>query len=313
VSNRDSTGSEDVSALPVPLQVLGVDAGGSGTRAVLVQDGEIVARYDEPPLNVLLQTDAHERLAALITASGAAAAGLGLAGLRGRAEAAEMGRRLRVATGVDVVVVDDTEATLVGAFGDGPGIVVIAGTGSNALGRDHEGRTARAGGYGFLLGDEGSAYWFASQALRAALHSHDRTGPKSEALEAAVTAEYGRDFEAIVRLVYTDTADRQLLARLAPTVMALQHEPVMTAILDAGSDCLVALARVLVAQLVSDRGAGELPIGMHGGVFRNPYVRRRFVAATGAAVAARAPEFGAVDLALHHLQQGATRGTARSI
>jgi glucosamine kinase len=313
VSNRDSTGSEDVSALPVPLRVLGVDAGGSATRAVLVQDGEIVARYDKPPLNVLLQTDAHERLAALITASGAAAAGLGLAGLRGRAEAAEMGRRLRVATGVDVVVVDDTEATLVGAFGDGPGIVVIAGTGSNALGRDHEGRTARAGGYGFLLGDEGSAYWFASQALRAALHSHDRTGPKSEVLEAAVTAEYGVDFEAIVRLVYTDTADRQLLARLAPTVMALQHEPVMTAILDAGSDCLVALARVLLAQLVSDRGAGELPIAMHGGVFRNPYVRRRFVAATGAAVAARAPEFGAVDLALHHLQQRATRGTARSI
>jgi glucosamine kinase len=310
VSNRDATGQ--VPALPVPLQVLGVDAGGSATRAVLVRDGEILARFEEPPLNVLLQTDAHERLAALITASGAAAAGLGLAGLRGRAEAAEMRRRLRIATGVDVVVVDDTEATLVGAFGDGPGIVVIAGTGSNAFGRDHEGRTARAGGYGFLVGDEGSAYWFASQALRAALHSHDRTGPKSEALEAAVTAEYGLDFEAIVRLVYSDPADRQLLARLARRVMALEHEPVMTAILDAGSDCLVALAQVLRAELVSDQRTGDLPIAMHGGVFHNPYVRRRFVAATGAAVAARAPEFGAVDLALQDLQQRGTRGAARS-
>jgi N-acetylglucosamine kinase-like BadF-type ATPase len=279
----------------------------------LVQDGVVLARFEEPPLNVLLQSDAHERLAALITASGATAAGLGLAGLRGRAEAAEMERRLHVATGVDVVVVDDTEVTLVAAFGDGPGIVVIAGTGSNALGRNREGRTARAGGYGFLVGDEGGAYWFASQALRAALRSYDRTGPKTESLEAAVTAEYGLDFDGIVRLVYSDPADRQLLARLAHTVMALEHDPVMTAILDTGTDCLVALAHVLGAQLVSEQRAGELPIAMHGGVFENAYVRRRFVGATGAAAAARAPEFGAVDLALQHLQQRGTRGTARSM
>ena len=294
------------------LQVLGVDAGGSATRAVLVRDGEILARFEEPPLNVLLQADSHKRLADLITASGAAAAGLGLAGLRGPAEAAEMERRLRAATGADVIVVDDTEATLVGAFGDEPGLVVIAGTGSNALGRNREGRTARAGGYGFLLGDEGSAYWFASQALRAALRSHDRTGPKTEALEAAVTAEYGVDFEGIVRLVYSDPADRQLLARLARTVMALEHDPVMTAILDAGTDCLVALAHVLGAQLGSDKRAEELPIAMHGGVFENAYVRRRFVGATGAMPAARAPEFGAVDLALHHAQPRASHGSARS-
>jgi N-acetylglucosamine kinase-like BadF-type ATPase len=301
-----------VASLGVPLRVLGVDAGGSATRAVLVRDGEILARFEEAPLNVLLQADSHDRLADLITASGAAAAGLGLAGLRGRAEAAEMERRLRNATGVDVVVVDDTEATLVGAFGDGPGIVVIAGTGSNALGRGRDGRTARAGGYGFLLGDEGSAYWFASQALRAALRSHDRTGPKTEALEAAAAAEYGLDFEGIVRLVYSDPSDRQLVARLARTVMALDHDPVMTAILDAGTDCLVALAHVLGAQLGSDQRADDLPIAMHGGVFENAYVRRRFVGATGAMAAARAPEFGAVDLALHHVQQRATRGSARS-
>ncbi len=301
-----------MSALQVPLQVLGVDAGGSATRAVLVADGEILTRFEEPPLNVLLQTDAHERLAALITASGAAAAGLGLAGLRGRAEAAQMERRLRDATGVDVVVVDDTEATLVGAFGHRPGIVVIAGTGSNALGRDREGRTARAGGYGFLLGDEGSAYWFASQALRAALHSHDRTGPKAEALEAAVTAEYRLDFDGIVRLVYSDPADRQVLARLARTVMALDDDPVMVAILDAGTDCLVGLAHALAAELGIDQHVGGLPIAMHGGVFENAYVRRRFVAATEATAAARAPEFGAVDLALDHVQQRAIRGRARS-
>ncbi|HEY3925703.1 MAG TPA: BadF/BadG/BcrA/BcrD ATPase family protein, partial [Acidothermaceae bacterium] len=241
--------------------------------------------------------------------------------------AADMGARLTAATRIDVVVVDDTEAALAGAFGAGPGVIVVAGTGSNALGQSGDGRTARAGGYGFLVGDEGSAYWFASQAMRAALHSHDGSGPKSPALEAAVIAEYGLDFDAIVRLIYRDPADRQLLTRLAPTVMALPDDPVMTAILDAGCDYLIALANVLRAQLGSGQlGSGqlssgqlssqkrgdELPVAMHGGVFSNPYVRSRFVSTTGAQTATRAPEFGAVDLAMRHHRRS-DHGTARSI
>jgi glucosamine kinase len=296
--------------------VLGVDAGGSATRAVLMQDGHVLSRLDEPPLNVLLQGDAFERLAALITASGAVVAGLGLAGLRGPEHAAGMGARLAATTGVDVVVVDDTEAALAGAFGAGPGVIVIAGTGSNALGQSGDGRTARAGGYGFLVGDEGSAYWFASQAMRAALRSHDGSGRKSEALESAVTDEYGTDFDAIVRLLYRDPADRQLLTRLARAVMALDDDPVMTGILDAGCDYLVALANVLrkqlgTAQLGAAQRGDELPVAMHGGVFGNPYVRGRFVSATGAETAARAPEFGAVDLAIRHHRRS-DHGTARS-
>jgi glucosamine kinase len=285
-------------------------------------DGQVLARFDEPPLNVLLQADAFERLTALITVSGAAVAGLGLAGLRGPEHAADMGARLSAATGIDVVVVDDTEAALAGAFGAGPGVIVIAGTGSNALGRSGDGRTARAGGYGFLVGDEGSAYWFASQAIRAALRSHDGSGRKSAALEAAVTAEYRLDFDAIVRLIYREPADRQLLTRLAPTVMALPDDPVMAAILDAGCDYLVALANVLRAQLGSGQLGSqklggqklgeELPVAMHGGVFSNPYVRSRFVSATGAQTATRAPEFGAVDLAMRHHRRS-DHGIARSI
>lgn len=292
--------------------MLGVDAGGSATRAVLIEDGHVLSRFDQPPLNVLLQADAVERLAALITASGAAVAGLGLAGLRSPEHAADMGATLAQATGVGVVVVDDTQAALAGAFGAGPGVIVIAGTGSNALGQSVDGRTARAGGYGFLVGDEGSAYWFASQAVRAALRSHDGSGPKSESLEFAVTAEYGLDFDAIVRLIYRDPADRQLLTRLARAVMALDDDVVMTAILDAGCDYLVALANLLRRQLGTGQRGDELPVAMHGGVFSSPYVRGRFVSATGAETAARAPEFGAVDLAMRHHRRS-DHGTARSI
>jgi hypothetical protein len=85
--------------------------------------------------------------------------------------------------------------------------------------------------------------------------------------------------------------------------MALEDDPVMTAILDAGCDYLVALANVLCRQLGTGEPAQELPVAMHGGVFQSPYVRQRFVSATGARAAARSPEFGAAELAIRHHEQ----------
>ncbi|HET9186411.1 MAG TPA: BadF/BadG/BcrA/BcrD ATPase family protein [Acidothermaceae bacterium] len=271
-------------------RILGVDAGGTGTRAVLVSDGAVVARFDDGPLNLLLHEDAFERLVLLIKESGATAAGLGLAGLRGAAEGRALQAKLSAATGADVAIADDTEVALLGAFDGGPGIVVIAGTGSNAFGRDAQGRAARVGGHGFLLGDEGSAYWIANTALRAALHSHDGTGPKSVALEDAVTAVYGLDFDAIVRLVHTNPADRQLVARAARAVMELD-DSVMGKILDDAAQALVTMALALRAKLGDD-----LPVAMHGGIFRNPRIRDAFVAGTGAVAPAKSPEFGALHL-----------------
>ena len=94
--------------------------------------------------------------------------------------------------------------------------------------------------------------------------------------------EYGLDFDGIVRLIYRDPADRQLLARLARTVMALDDDPVMTGILDRGCDYLVDLASVLRAKL----GTGQPQVSRRSpctaGCSSNTYVRGRFVAATGA-------------------------------
>ncbi len=278
---------------------LGVDAGGTGTRAVLVSDDAVMARFDDGPLNVLLHDDAFERLVLLIKQSGATAAGLGLAGLRGAAEGHALQVKLSAATGAEIAVADDTEVALLGAFDGGPGIVVIAGTGSNAFGRDEQGRAARVGGHGFLLGDEGSAYAIANRALRAALHSHDGTGPKSSALEKAVTGDYGLDFDAIVRLVHSNPADRQLVARIARVVMELD-EPLVRKILDDAAQALVTMALALRAKL------GDLPVSMHGGIFGNPQIREAFVAGTGAVAPAKSPEFGAL-----HLLTASTRARQR--
>ena len=87
-------------------------------------------------------------------------------------------------------VVGDMETALVAAFEDGPGVIVIAGTGSIAYGRDKQGRTLRAGGWGFAIGDEGSAHWIGREAVSAVLRASDRGG-ESPSLAAALCKAWG--------------------------------------------------------------------------------------------------------------------------
>jgi len=198
--------------------VVGVDAGGTGSRAVVVLDGVLVERRELGPLNVLLHADAVDRLAELLTEVGASAAGMGLAGVRSAGRAASLGAELTTRSGATVAVGDDTDAALAGAFRGGPGIVLVAGTGSGAAGRDAAGRAARVGGHGFLLGDEGGGYWIGREAVRAALRAADGTGP-STALIALVEDAFGSLADA-ERLVHASPTDRTLLAGLLPAVAA---------------------------------------------------------------------------------------------
>ncbi len=270
--------------------VLGVEATGVGTQAVLVRDGEVLNRITDGPLDVLLDPHAFDRLVSLIKESGASAVGLGLAGLQRARDVQLLEAQLRAKTGVAVTVADDAEVAQLGAFNGGPGIVVIAHTGSNAFGRDAAGRAARAGGMGHIVGDEGSHYWIAARAIRLAIASRDGRGVKSAALEHAVTGAYGLSLDALMCQVTEASADSSLIARLARTVMSLQ-DPIMQGVLDEAAADLVAHVHALRSRL------GELPVAMYGSVFQHPYVRQRFMAATGAVDAAATPIYGAVLLA----------------
>jgi N-acetylglucosamine kinase-like BadF-type ATPase len=81
---------------------------------------------------------------------------------------------LRTRIGGEILLVGDEEIALDAAFHGGPGIMIIAGTGSNAVGRCAQGKLTRAGGWGPVLGDEGSGQWIGLEAIRAALRAHDR-------------------------------------------------------------------------------------------------------------------------------------------
>ena len=270
--------------------ILGVDAGGTATRAVVVRNGVVVARTETGPLNALLHADAAERLARLVRESGASRAGIGLPGLRDGAPArlqAELSRQVEA----EIVVADDAEIARLGAFEGGSGIVVAAGTGSIALGVDSCGRRARAGGHGYLLGDEGGGYWIGREALRAALRSRDRIGPRTR-LETLLPERLAVGLDRLLTDVYLAPSDRLPLARIVPMIAAAAEEDeVAHALLCEAAGHLVALARVLRQQL------GPLPVAPVGGVFRSSLIRERFVRETDAVEPVQPPELGAVLLA----------------
>ena len=118
----------------VPGRILGVDAGGSGTRVVILENGTVTARPDGPPMNALLTDGFAGHLRDIIGAAGATAAGIGLPGVRQYDEARRLGATLTRQTGCPVHVTGDADSARAGAFLGAPGVVVIAGTGSMASG-----------------------------------------------------------------------------------------------------------------------------------------------------------------------------------
>jgi len=263
-------------ALHLPGRVLGIDVGGSGTRVVLLENGTVTPQPDGPPMNVNLTEGFAGHLLQIIKAADVTAAGVGLPGLRQETQARELSQTLGEQAGCPVYVTGDADTAQAGAFLGGPGVVVIAGTGSMAFGRDGE-RRARAGGHGFVLGDEGSAYWIGRAAASAALRWEDQVGG-SESIHRMVRAATGTDLEALVRDVTSHPAERSLLTALAPALTALAAEdPEAARITRQAAEHLAALA-----QSVRDR-LGPVPVAGAGRVFGASLIWDRFAELTGAA------------------------------
>jgi N-acetylglucosamine kinase-like BadF-type ATPase len=190
-----------------------------------------------------------------------------------------------------VYVTSDGATAWLGAFGTAPGIAVYAGTGSGAAGCDGE-QWARAGGHGFLLGDEGSAYWIGRAAVSAALRWEDGMDGGSEAIYRAVIRAAGRDLTGIVREVHSCPAERGRLARLARVVTALAGE----------DEAARRIARQAAGHLAGLAGAvrralGPLPVAGLGGVLDAPVIWDPFARLTGAVRPLAPPAAGAALLA----------------
>jgi len=210
--------------------VIGIDGGGTRARAlVAARDGRELARVigeaglvqpgDPGSAAAAVAQLARDALTAAGAAAPAAALCCGLAGA-GREQEREAVRVALTLAGVAerVLVVGDAEAAMSDAFGDGTGILLIAGTGSIAWGRGPGGRIARVGGWGQLLGDEGSGYAIGNAALRAVARAEDGRDPATALRDVVLRHTGCREPAALV--AWAAAATKADVAALAPLVLA---------------------------------------------------------------------------------------------
>jgi N-acetylglucosamine kinase-like BadF-type ATPase len=270
------------------MRSLGIDAGGSGTRVVLLEDGQVTELAPGPPMNALLTEGIAGQLEKIIRAAAPDLVGIGMPGL---SSCSSLGPSLRERISCPVVLTGDGDTAQAGAFLGGPGVVVIAGTGSAATGWDGT-RTVQAGGRGFLLGDEGSAYWIGRAAASAALYWEDGMGG-SAALHQAVLSITGVPLKELIAKVNINPSERAVLTVLAPAVTALaETDPWALRIVHDAADHLVSLADAVLGRL--DR---PLPVAGMGGVFDSTLIWDRFASGTGAIRPQASPAVGAALLA----------------
>ena len=274
-------------------EILGVDGGGTRTRASIVLDGRVLAHAEsgsmkrlrvgaeaaEHNLRVLLK-DVYAK--AGLTAVHAASVGVASATLPGTvgwitAVLKDFGVERSEVVGDEVIALD-------AAFQGGPGILQIAGTGSNTIGRAPDGSRECAGGYSSRLGDEGSGYWIGVNSVRRALHAFDREEPTQ--ILAKVGEIWGtHSLEDLVSL--GDSTPGPDFAALAPAINELAEagDAVALGVLKQAAADLVEFVLLVRKKLrVRHAIAGEVPVAWTGGVVEKmTLVREAFFAGLHAA------------------------------
>ncbi len=255
--------------------VVGIDAGGSKAMAQLADaEGKILRQARVPGVNLhLAGAERVEQMLSQVLAELApptlAALCLGSAGIgrpRDRRQLEEILRRLPLVS-CPIRVESDALAALWAGAADGIGIVVVAGTGSIAYGVDGGSQTARAGGWGYLLGDEGSAYWLGHAALRRGIRAADGRGPASSFGER-VARRLGLEVPSgLVSWFYDQEQPRQRVAELAPLVeeAAIEGDESAVELLDEAALHLARAARSVAGQLAF---SAPFPLILAGGAFR---------------------------------------------
>lgn len=268
---------------------LGIDGGGTKTRCVLGDGNHVLATAVAGGSNIVRLGEAAAREAlhsgirqvcgtakiALhdIQAICVGASGAGRPQTAGaiRAIVHELDPQIRPSR---IQVVGDSVIALEAAFGPGPGVITIAGTGSIAFGRDGGGRTARAGGWGFAVSDEGSGQWIGRHAVSAAMVAHDQG--KETALTALILAAWKvADLDEL--LYRANSIPPPEFPRLFPVVLRAAEGGDIAArnlLIRAGAE-LATLAAIVVRRLRPD--PPYVPVATTGSVFRqSAEVRRVF-------------------------------------
>ena len=256
------------------MLVVGIDAGGSKTRAFAVdRDGAVVGRGAGGDANLLSSPDPAGSIAAALTESlGSAKPEAVVLSCSGgdRPADREKGRAILaqlLGPQVRIDVTHDAIAALYAGNPSGCGVVLISGTGSIAFGRNDEGDERRAGGWGYLIGDEGSAVWLGLEGLRAAAHHADGRGAGTS-ITAHVLRELGvQSFMEVIPQLYgrPHPAPAILAAVRAVGRAAAETDAIAVSIVQRGAHSLARAASVVAAEL----RLGDGPVYLAGGAFES--------------------------------------------
>jgi len=266
---------------------LGIDGGQSSTTALIGDEGGRALGIGRAgPCNHAAAGEGRQKFIAAVTESvhdaalsadleeplTFAAACLGLSG--GPDDKDALAREIIRAE--HYLITHDAHIALAGATGGGPGIITIAGTGSIAFGRNAAGQVARAGGWGYVFGDEGGAFDLVRQSLRAVLRNEEGWGGRTALREILIGATGARDANDLLHRFYTQEYPRDRVAAMAELVdqAARNGDPAATEILGSAAQSLATITSAVRRQLF---GTGEqVDVRYAGGVFSSAPLLARF-------------------------------------
>ncbi len=271
--------------------VVGIDGGGTKTHAILVSpDGTVVSETTGGPTN--LQTVGAAQAAKLLfeliheccvkgacdpdslqsVVMGIAGAGRATdkAALSDAIHAISVKKKLVLK---NIIVETDARVALEAAFAGGPGVALIAGTGSIALYRTEDGKILRSGGWGKLLGDEGGGYVLSRDALNAVMRQHDGRTEKTLLTMKAMKHFEASTIDELIPKIYVANGE---LASFAPAVLeaVVERDRVAHNVLVKNAGEMVELVRVLLMQV---RPKKKLPVALMGGLLENENVYAKMV------------------------------------
>ena len=257
---------------------LGIDGGGTKTTCAAGDETRVLAASTAGPSNVVRVGEAqareslHRAVHQACAASGIAPAQVARTCVGGSGAAhPELAAIIRGILAeilpAPVDVVGDMEIALQAAFDDDPGVIVIAGTGSIAYGRDRTGKTLRAGGWGFEIGDEGSAHWIGRAAVSAVLRASDRDGDIASCSLAKALCKAWGVFSLSDLARAANSVPPPDFAALFRGVVASEDELAREVLNRAGRE-LADVAGVVIRRLFHEDDQAFVPVAMIGGVFR---------------------------------------------
>jgi N-acetylglucosamine kinase-like BadF-type ATPase len=265
----------------MPEFYLGIDGGQSSTTALIADDsGRVLGRGKGGPCNHVAASEGRAKFRSAVgdcvrqaceqagldsTAVIFASACFGFSG--GPEDKDVYARELIRSRRYKIT--HDAEIALWGATAGEPGIIIIAGTGSMAFGRNEHGETSRAGGWGYVFGDEGGAFDLVRRALRAALQCEEGWGAETTLKARLLHATGAPSVNALLHAFYTAEYPRTRVATLAPEVSeaADEGDEVADDILHSASAELVRYTEGVYRKLFRENE--RPPVAYIGGVFRS--------------------------------------------